>query len=81
MKLRKIPHEAPKQIYRNAKERYWDIMTQHYIAIMSCFVNEKDRDMALSYDEKDRVVELITIHPIRQSQKLLRIKTGRWKKL
>ena len=80
MKLRKIPHDLPKQIYLNAKERYWDIMTGHHIAVMICEVNGKHREMAVSYDERHKIVELITIHPVRPSQKLSRVRTGRWRK-
>ena len=56
MKLRKIPHELPKRIYLNSTDRYWDAMTGHCIALMVCDVHGKSREVALSYDEKDRVV-------------------------
>jgi len=81
MKLRKVPHDLPKQIYRNAKERYRDEITGHYVAVMTSDVNGRHREMALSYDENDRVAELITIHPVEALQKLSRIRTGRWRKL
>ena len=80
MKLRKVPQELPKLIYLNAKERYWDIMTKHHIAVMICEVHGKQTEMAVSYDDQQKIVELITIHPVRTSQKLSRVKTGRWRK-
>jgi len=81
MKLRRVPHDLPKRIYLNAKDRYWDLITLHYIAVMICDFNGKQKEMALSYDEKDKIVELITIHPIKTIQRLSRIKTGRWRKV
>ncbi len=81
MKLRKVPHDLPKQIYLNAKERYRDEITGHCIAVMISDVHGRHREMAVSYDEKDKIVELITVHPIRTFQKLSRIRTGRWRKL
>ena len=81
MKLRKVPHELPKRIYLNAKDRFLDIITEHYVAVMRCEINNRYREVALSYDEKDKIVELITIHPIRAAQKVSRISSGRWRKL
>ncbi len=80
MKLRGIPHELPKKVYLEAKERYSDVATGHGIAVMVCKLHGKSREMAVSYDEKNKIVELVTIHPIRSLQKLSRIKTGRWRK-
>lgn len=81
MKLRGIPQTLPKQIWMEAKERYYDRATQHSIAVMSCKIKDRIREYALSYDEKGEVVQLITAHPIKELQKLSRIKTGRWQRL
>ncbi len=81
MRLRGIPAVLPKQIWLEARERYYDRATQHSIAVMSCKVRERVKDYALSYDEKDGAIQLITVHPIKLLQKISRIKTGRWQKL
>ena len=81
MKLRGIPHELPKKIYLEAKERYSDAITGHGIAVMVCKLQGKTREMAITYDEKNKIVELITIHPIRSLQKLSRVRTGRWRRI
>ncbi len=81
MKLRGIPKTLPKQIWLEAKERYYDRATQHSIAVMGCRVKERMRELALSYDEKEGVIQLITVHPIKELQKLSRIKIGRWQRL
>lgn len=81
MKLRGIPKMLPKQIWSEAKERYYDRATQHSIAVMVCEIKERMRELALSYDETEGIVQLITVHPIKELQKLSRIKTGRWQRL
>ena len=81
MKLRGIPKTLPKQIWLEAKERYYDRATQHSIAVMACEVKERMKEYALSYDEKEGVIQLITVHPIKELQKISRIKTGRWQGL
>ena len=81
MKLRSIPKSVPKQIWMESKERYYDQATEHYIAIMPCRIKDRVTEFALSYDEKGNLVQLITVHPIKELQKLSRIKTGRWQRL
>ena len=81
MKLRGISKLLPKQIWVDAKERYYDRATEHYVALMNFKLKERIKTFALSYDERENVVYLITIHPIKELQKLSRIKTGRWQKL
>lgn len=81
MRLREIPKALPKHIWREAKERYYDRATQHLIAVLACEVRGRLREFALSYDEKEGAIQLITVHPIKELQKLSRIKTGRWQRL
>lgn len=81
IRLRGIPKALPKQIWMEAKERYYDRATEHYIAVMAYKIRERVREFALSYDEKEGVIQLITVHPIKELQKLSRIKTGRWQRL
>ena len=80
LKARGISYDLPKNIFRLAVEHYYDSITEHYIAICQVEFEGKTREMALTYDKSDDVVELITIHPIRLYQKISRIKSGRWKK-
>ena len=83
LKLRKIPYDLPRKIYQIAKERYYDDLTKHYVAVYKIEFKGKDRDMALVYDKRKDLdlAELITIHPIKPYQKHSRINSGRWRKL
>jgi hypothetical protein len=32
------------------------------------------------YDEQNDAIKIITIHPLKQAQKIRRVESGRWKK-
>lgn len=79
LKIRNIPYNLPREIYHHAEEHYFDTLTKHYIAIHKVAFEGKIREMALTYDKKEGVVEIITVHPIKPYQKFSRINSGRWK--
>jgi hypothetical protein len=81
LKVRNIPYDLPKDIFKEAKEHYYDIITKHCVALEKIEFAGKIREMAVSYDSKKYATELITIHPIRQYQKHSRISSGRWRKI
>lgn len=80
LKVRNIPHDLPRKVFERAREHYYDNLTKHYVAIHQVEFGGKIRDVALTYDTKNDLVEIITIHPIKPYQKLSRINSGRWKK-
>jgi hypothetical protein len=79
--FRQIPQILPKKIFLASKERYFDNQTQKFIAINTTKYKGKLREMALTYEETNSRITLITIHPLKNSQKLHRIKSGRWLKI
>ena len=79
--MRNIPFLLPKQIYQNAKERYFDLVTNSKIATQKVFYKDKKREMMIAYKENIYEVKIITIHPLKLLQKFNRIKTKRWKRL
>ena len=81
MKFRNIPQDLPRRIYQESRERYYDSETSHYIAIKEMKFKGKLREMAITYTEISKQIEIITIHPLRTYQKHQRIKIGRWKRL
>jgi hypothetical protein len=81
LKIRNIPYNLPKKIFREAREHYHDTATGHCVAIYRCEFEGKIRDMALTYDSKRYAVEIITIHPLKSYQKHSRINSWRWKKI
>lgn len=76
--LRKIPEQLPRRIYYRAKERFYDTATNHRVVVASARYAGKIREMALSFDEQEEIVTLITIHPLKTTQKTNRITSGRW---
>ena len=81
LKVRNIPSPLPKKIFKKAKEHYYDSLTGHYVAVNKIEFKNKIREFALTYDKKEDVIELITIHPLKAYQKITRINLGRWQKI
>jgi hypothetical protein len=81
IRLRKIDHALPKEIYENAEERYMDTETGYTIAVKKVLIYEKERDVMVAYKPGDIDVKLVTIHPLKEGQKEQRLKTGRWRKI
>ena len=81
LRLRRIPRTLPERVYREADERFYDVITGHEIAVKRLTYRRKRRDMMVAYDRGPGVVELVTIHPLQPAQKQLRIRHGRWKPL
>ena len=81
MKIRDIPEILPEQIYKEAKERYYDRETSHYIAVKETKFGERVREVIVVYDETPDKVKLITVHPLKSYQKHQRINKGRWRKI
>jgi len=81
LKIRNIPYDLPRKVFQQTKERYYDTLTKHYIAIHEVEFEGKNREVALTYDKEKDFIAIITLHPIKLYQKQSRINSGRWKKL
>jgi hypothetical protein len=81
LEARGIPASLPKKIFREAKEHYCDNLTGHYVAVQKLKFGDKIREFALTYDKKEDVIEIITVHPLKAYQKMTRINSGRWQKI
>lgn len=82
IRIRELPYDLAKDILIFAVERYYDTITQHLIAIGKGKYKRKIREFAVIYKEdwENRVVEVVTIHPLKPGQKENRVKNGRWVK-
>jgi len=81
LKVRGIPSHLPKQIYKEAEEHYYDTLTRHYIAVRKLRFINKLREVAVTYDKKGKTIEIVTIHPLKNYQKIARINSGRWRRI
>ena len=79
--LRRIEYDLPKEIYKNAEERFIDTETGHTIAVMNAVIYGKERYIMVAYKHEDADVKLLTIHPLKKGQKENRIQSGRWRKI
>ena len=78
--MRNIPYDLPHRIFKEGKEHYYDTYTKHFVILCKIEFEGKLREMALTYDRKKDLIELITVHPIKLYQKVSRINSGRWEK-
>lgn len=81
LKLRSINHDIPGMVYAEAQERYYDLATQKFIAVKWLKHKGKVRELAVTYEEDEKEVRIITIHPLKEDQKAARLKSGRWQKI
>lgn len=80
LKIREIPDDIPKQIYKKAKEKYFDSKTGYYVAVGKLYYKNRFREMVLVYEETASEIRIITIHPLKPYEKLSKIKSKRWQK-
>jgi len=78
LNLREIPEDSPKQVFDEADEYYHDNATDYNIAVKKIDFKGKFRELAVTYEEKSKTIDLVTIHPIKQNEKENKIKQGRW---
>ena len=81
LRVRNIPYDLPREIFGQSKEHYYDNLTRHHIAIQKMEFEGKLRELALTYDKDENIIEIITIHPIKPHQKNSRIGSGRWERI
>ena len=81
LRLRLILPALPRVIYQESREKYFDTITGLSIAVDQADYQGKKRELAVAFREDEQKVILITIHPLKPNQKLLRIASGRWKKI
>lgn len=81
MSLREISNNLPYQVYAQSDERYYDTETGHKVATMDTVIYGKMREVMVAYDTEEKMVTLLTIHPLKEGQKENRVKSGRWRRL
>ncbi|MBI2971419.1 MAG: hypothetical protein HYY37_03320 [Candidatus Aenigmarchaeota archaeon] len=80
LKIRKIPEDYPRKIYKNPEQMFFDVSEETKISIKKLFYNNKVRNMMIAYEEKSGNVEIITIHPVTEEKIINRIMKRRWVK-
>jgi len=67
-----------KEIFRRSEKRYWDNLRERHIVISKVNYGSKSRNVLAAYDKIDGDAEVITVHPISDSQIAQRLNSGRW---
>ncbi|MDP4039400.1 MAG: hypothetical protein Q8P57_02370 [Candidatus Pacearchaeota archaeon] len=79
LEVRKIPYEYPSRILKDPEKVFSDILEKKKIAIKRLKYNKKVRNMMIAYEHKEKIVEIVTIHPISDEKIISRVMSGRWK--
>ncbi len=79
MHLRQIPRAAVEGVFAKPVVRAEDTLTGNSVAVGEAQYGGKDRLLAVIYEETERDVRIITVHPIRASQYRMRLQRRRWK--
>lgn len=64
MSLRGIESGLPEVVFNQADKHYVDTQTGNFVAVKRMMFQEKERDVALSYNKLADDVLLITLHPL-----------------
>ena len=78
--VRKIPFNYPKIIYENPEQKFFDNFEGTKIAVKKLKYNNSMRNVMIAYEEKDKVVNIVTAHPISDEKIINRLISGRWSK-
>ena len=78
LEQRNIPPDYPKRVIIKPDTKYFDILTNHSVAVKRMQYNGKLRPMAVSYDLIGGIIQVITIHPISEQEIENKLKRGRW---
>lgn len=78
MRLRQIPRSLIEEVLARPTARHYDVLTNRAVAVGRTRYAGRERLMIVVYDELPEVIHVITVHPIRQGQHLMRVKRGRW---
>jgi hypothetical protein len=78
MKLRKIPASLPARVVRHPDRRYRDRDTGYLIAVQDVKGGARSRIMMVAYEQHEKHLVMITVHPMSRQQEANRISSGRW---
>lgn len=78
LKARKIPQNYPREVLSQPDNRYFDISTNHMIAVRNLEYIKKLRPMVVAYDIIGEDIEVVTIYPTDDQEIANRIKNKRW---
>lgn len=78
LKIRKINKFLPGKIIKESSEIYFDIETNHWIAIKYDKYAGKIRPMVAVFDKINGDIKIITVYPSDKNEILLRVEKGRW---
>jgi hypothetical protein len=78
LKTRKIPHNLPEKIVKQADRFYIDNQTNLSIAVKNL---SRQKTYMVAFITEGDTIRVITIHPLKRYQELNRVKSNRWQRI
>lgn len=78
LKVRKISKSLPRRIIESAEAVYFDIETNHWIAVKQERYAGKNRPMVAVFDRLEDEIKIITVYPSDEQEILARRSRRRW---
>ena len=78
LRQRGIPLTTVKEIFAKSQENYWDNLINHHIVVSKVIYMGKTRKVLAAYDRISAKAEVITVHPVSDSEIRQRLTSGRW---
>ena len=78
LEQRLIPQAYPRKIFTQADHKYFDPLTNHYIAVKKLKYNKKLRPMVIAYDIINVEIQVITVYPTTEQEIKNRVQNKRW---
>ncbi len=78
MTFRLIPQQAVERVLLSAIERYFDIETGRFIAVLRVRYEGSYKRLAVAYEEQGEEITAVTVHTVTKRQVQARIQRQRW---
>lgn len=78
LEQRLIPRTYPGKILSQPNHKYFDPLTNHYVAVRKLKYNNKLRSMVIAYDIINVEIQVITVYPTTEQEIKNRVQSRRW---
>lgn len=78
LKERGIHKHLVKDIFEKSEQLYWDNLRDRHIVISKVTYKGQKRNVLAAYDKIGNKAEVVTIHPISDSEITKKVKSERW---
>ena len=78
LELRRIPRDLPEQVIRRPERTFTDMATGYSIVVSHVPYRGASRLMMVVFEETDREMIAVTMHPLDEHDVQSKVRSGRW---